>query len=99
LITDPDNFNDKEVSYFYGVPFSKKIEISDNNFSFRTLNASRNYVIYYQGNYSGRVKAIQQLLSKAKRDTMRTGDLQQTFLEEPSEEKTTMMKLSLPIFR
>ena len=76
LITDADNFKDKEVSYYYGIPLSKRVGVSDNNFSFRTLNASRIYVIYYQGTYAGRVKAIQQLLLKAKRDTMRTGDLQ-----------------------
>ena len=99
LITDADNFKDKEVSYFYGIPLSKKMGISDNNFSFRTLNASQNYVIYYQGNYAGRIKAIQQLLLKAKRDTMRTGDLQQTFLEEPVTDESAVLKLSLPVFR
>ena len=99
LITDADNFKDKEVSYYYGIPLSKRIAVSDNNFSFRTVNASRNYVIYYRGNYSGRIKAIQQLLLKAKRDTMRTGELQQTFLEEPSSETSTLLKLSLPVFR
>ena len=99
LITDADNFKDKEVSYYYGIPLSKRVGVSDNNFSFRTLNASRIYVIYYQGTYAGRVKAIQQLLLKAKRDTMRTGDLQQTFLEGPSADNNTVMKLSLPVFR
>lgn len=99
LITDADNFKDKEVSYFYGIPLSKRIAVSDNNFSFRTLNASQNYVIYYRGAYSGRVKAVQQLLLKAKRDTMRTGELQQAFLEEPSAYDNTVMKLSLPVFR
>lgn len=99
LITDADNFKDKEISYFYGIPLSKKEGISDNNFSFRTMNATQNYVIYYQGSYAGRVKAIQQLLQKAKKDTMRTGDLQQTFIEEPSIENNIVMKLSLPVFR
>lgn len=99
LITDADSFKDKEVSYFYGIPVSKKEGISDNNFSFRTINGSTNYVIFYQGNYAGRMKSIQQLLAKAKRDTMRTGDLQQTFLEEPSNESKAVMKLSLPVFK
>ena len=99
LITNADNFKDKEVSYYYGIPLSKRIGVSDNNFSFRTLNASKNYVIYYRGNYAGRISAIQQLLLQAKRDTMRTGDLQQTFLEEPSAENNTVIKLSLPVFR
>lgn len=99
LITDADHFKDKEVSYFYGVPLPKKVGVSDNAFSFRTLNASKNYVIYYRGNYAGRVKAIQQLLQKAKKDTMRTGDLQQRFLEQPDTENETVMKLSIPVFR
>ena len=99
LITKANNFKDKEVSYFYGIPLSKRIGISDNNFTFRTVNASRNYVIYYQGSYTGRIGAIQQLLQQAKKDTMRTGDLQQTFLEEPSVESNTVMKLSLPVYR
>ena len=99
LITDADNFKDKEVSYFYGIPLSKKEGISDNNFSFRTINDSKNYVIFYKGNYEGRVRAIQQLLTKAKRDTMRIGDLQQTFLEEPNSENNSIMKLSLPVFK
>ena len=99
LITDADNFKDKEVSYFYGIPLSKQEKITDNNFSFRTLNPSKQYVIFYKGNYAGRVQAIQQLLAKAKRDTMRIGDLQQTFLEEPVTENNTVMKLSLPVYK
>lgn len=99
LITDADNFKDKEVSYYYGIPLSKRVGLSDNNFSFRTVNASKNYVIYYRGSYPGRIKSIQQLLLKAKKDTLRTGDLQQTFLEEPREENNTVIKLSLPVFR
>lgn len=99
LITDADNFKDKEVSYFYGVALPKKVGVSDNGFIFRTLNASKNYVIYYRGSYSGRVKSIQQLLQKAKKDTMRTGDLQMTFLEQPDAESETVMKLSIPVFR
>ncbi len=99
LITDADNYKDKEVSYFYGIPLSKKMGISDNNFSFRTVSASTNFVIYYQGTYANRVKSIQQLLQKAKRDTMRVGDLQQTFLEEPEDDKKILLKLSLPVFK
>lgn len=98
LITNADNFKDKEVSYYYGIPLSKRISVSDNNFSFRTVNPAKSYVIYYRGTYAGRIKAIQQLLSKAKEDGLRTGDLQQTFLEEPGDENSTVMKLSLPVF-
>lgn len=99
LITTAHNYKDKEVSYFYGFPISKRVGISDNNFNFRTVNPSRNYVIYYQGPYSGRAKAIQQLLAKARKDTLRTGELHQTFLENPTEERHTLIKFSLPVFR
>ena len=99
LITDADNYKDKEISYYYGIPVSSRVGISDNNFTFRTVNASRNYIMYYRGSYAGRIKAIQQILQQAKRDTLRTGDLQQTFLDEPSQENNTMIKLSVPVFR
>lgn len=99
LITDADNFKDKEVSYFYGMPVSKKEAITDNNFSFRTIKGSSYFVIFYQGTYTGRVKAIQQLLLKAKQDSMRIGDLQQTFLDEPTADNKTVMKLSLPVYK
>ena len=99
LITDADGFKDKEISYFYGIPLSKRVGVSDNNFSFRTVNASENYVIYYRGTYEGRIKAIQELLSRAKKEEMRSGDLQQTFLEEPAENNKVIIKLSLPVFR
>ncbi len=99
LITDADNYKDKEVSYFMGVPISKRVGVSDNNFSFRTVNGAEMYVMYYKGQYANRVKAIQQLLQKAKKDEMRNGDLQQTFLESPSEDGEVVMKLSLPVFK
>lgn len=99
LINDADNYKDKEVSYFYGIPVSKKEAVTDNNFSFRTLKNGTYYVIFYKGNYEGRIGAIQQLLTKAKQDTMRIGDLQQTFLEEPVADNKTVMKLSLPVYK
>ena len=99
LITSPVNYKDKEVSYFYGIPLSKRVSVTDNNFSFRTLNASKAYIIYFKGNYANRVGSIQQLLQKAKRDTMRNGDLLQTFVEPPQEGEEVKLKLSLPVYR
>ncbi|RKE79140.1 hypothetical protein BXY58_3406 [Epilithonimonas arachidiradicis] len=99
LITNPSNLKDKEISYFYGVPLSKRISVSDNNFSFQTLNASKVYYIYYQGNYNNRVKNIQELLKKAKKDTLRNGQLLEEFLEEPTENQDVKLKLSLPVYR
>ncbi len=99
LVTDPGNYKDNEVSYFYGVPLTKRTGLSDNNFSFRTLNASKALIVYYKGNYDGRVKAIQQLLNKARKDSMRNGELWQTFLEPPGEGSDVMLKLSLPVYR
>jgi Cell shape-determining protein len=99
LITDADNYKDKEVSYFLGIPLSKKMGITDNNFSFRTVNSSQNYVLYYKGTYAGRVKAIQQLIQKAKNDEMRYGDVQQTFIERPVDGQDVNLKLSLTVFK
>ncbi|WP_333852006.1 polyketide cyclase [Epilithonimonas sp.] len=99
MLTNPANLKDKEVSYFYGVPLSKRISVSDNNFSFQTLNASKVYYIYYQGNYNNRVKNIQELLKKAKKDTLRNGQLMEEFLEEPVDNQDVKLKLSLPVYR
>ena len=99
LITSPNNFKDKEVSYFLGIPLSQRVSSSDNSFSFRTLNETQAYILYYKGSYENRIKAMQQLLQKAKKDTMRNGEIQQTFLEEPQEGKDVLLKLSLPVFR
>ena len=99
LITEATDFKNKEVSYYYGVALPKRIGVSDNNFSFRTINESRNYVIYYKGNYEGRTKVIGQLLQRAKQDSMRNGNLQEFFLETPDSKKEVKIKLSLPVFR
>ena len=99
LLTDASNYKDKEVSYFYGLPLPRRVGISDNNFLFRSVNPSKSFVIYYKGKYEGRVKAVQQLLQKAKKDTLRNGELQQTFLEAPSDGKDVAIKLALPVYR
>ena len=99
LLTNASNYKDKEISYFYGVPLPKRVSVSDNNFNFQTLNASKTYVIYYQGNYNNRIKSIQQLLNKAKKDTLRNGQLIEEFLEEPLENRDVKIKLSLPVYR
>ena len=99
LLTNPASLKDKEVSYFYGVPLPKRIAVSDNNFTFHTLNAGTVYSIYYQGNYNNRVQSVQELLKKAKKDTMRSGQLMEEFLEEPFENQPVKLKLSLPVYR
>jgi len=99
LLTNPANLKDKEISYFYGIPLSKRVAVSDNNFNFQTLNASKVYVIYFQGNYNNRIGTIQQLLKQAKKDTMRNGQLMEEFLEEPSDVQNVKLKLSLPVYR
>jgi len=99
LITDADNYKDKEVSYFLGIPLSKKFGLTDNNFSFRSLSPTQNYIMYYKGNYAGRTKAIQQLIQKAKKEEMRFNDIRQTFIERPAEDQEVNMKLSLSVFK
>lgn len=99
LITEPGSYKDKEVSYFYGVPVKKREGLSDNNFNFRTLNASENYIMYYKGRYENRIKVIAQLLQKAQKDRMRNGQLQETFIEAPNAKKEVTIKISLPVYR
>ncbi|WP_312076077.1 polyketide cyclase [Chryseobacterium sp.] len=99
MISDPDNFKDKEISYFVGIPLSKKEGVSDNNFSFRTINGAEKYIIYYKGNFAGSVKAIQQLVQKAKKDEFRYGDVSHTFIEPPVENQDVNVKISLSVFK
>ncbi|WKS95873.1 polyketide cyclase [Riemerella columbina] len=97
LITPAKSFNNKEVSYFYGVPLSKREEITDNNFTYQQLPASQLYVMYYKGNYEGRVQSINKLLKKATADSLKTGLLQETFIEPPQENAPVLLKLALPV--
>ncbi len=99
LLTEVGSYKNKEVSYFYGVPLSKRVGVTDNNFSFRTINPSQSYVIYFKGNYDARVKAITALLQKAKKDSMRNGTLEEVFVNPPSEDELPILKLSLPVYR
>lgn len=99
IISKVEGHKDKNMTYFYGIPVSKKEPISDNNFSFRTLNATQKYVIFYRGAYTNRVRSIQQLLNKAKADSLRTGDLQQTFVQEPTADTDVVLKLAIPVFK
>ncbi|MBQ0152285.1 MAG: polyketide cyclase [Chryseobacterium sp.] len=99
LITSAENYKDREVSYFFGIPLSKKVGITDNNFSFRSVAATENYVMYYKGSYGGRIRAIQQLIQKAKNDQMRHGDICQIFVEKPLEGQDVNIKLSLAVYK
>lgn len=99
LLTEPSSFKNKEVSYFYGVPLKKRVGVSDNNFNFRTVNPSESYVMYYKGNYANRIRVIGLLLQKAKKDSLRNGELQETFVEAPDAKKEVTLKISLPVFR
>jgi hypothetical protein len=55
--------------------------------------------MYYKGNYEGRIRAIQQLIQKAKKDEMRFGDIRQTFIERPMEGQEVNVKLSLSVYK
>ena len=99
LIMDSDGYKDKEVSYYIGASLPKRESISDNNFTFRTLNPSKMYFMYYRGDFNNRVKSIQQLLQKAKRDTMRSNDVEIQFIEPLEEGKDCVLKISLPVYR
>ena len=73
--------------------------VKDNSFSFRTIQESDRLVIYYKGSFEGRLRPIQLLLQKAKKDTLRNGDIIESFLHDPQENKECFMKIALPVFR
>ncbi len=98
-ITDAQSYKTKETSYYYGFPVKSRSSLSDNNFTFRTQNPSRKYVIYYEGSFSGRKGAIESLLKKARTDSMRYGSLEETYFSAPRKEQDIHVKLSLPVYR
>lgn len=97
LFTVVGGLNKKEISYFYGMPFSKKENIHNNNFVYVNIPKSDNYVVFYKGNYNQRHRAVEKLLNKAKKDSMKHGKLEELFVEQPVEGKEVVLKLSLPV--
>ena len=97
LITEASNLKDKEISYFYGIPLSQQEKISDNNFIFKKVKSSKVYSIYYKGKYEQRISAINQLLNQIKKDSLKSGMLEEVFLEAPSENKDVILKISFPV--
>ncbi len=98
LFTEVGELKNKEVSYFYGVPLSQKVNVSDNNFAFRTIKKSKYYSIYYKGRYEQRSKAIAKLLDKIKKDLLQNGKLEELFVEAPYNENEVVLKLSFPVY-
>lgn len=99
LITSNDQWKSKNISYFIGVPFSKKMAIADNNFVYRDIEKSQVYSIYYKGKFENRMSSVQKLMQQAKKDARQYGDVMQTFLQPPQENKDVIMKFSLPIYK
>lgn len=97
LITDPNDLKSKELSYYFGFPISKKVNITDNNFIYRYLSARKYLIIYYKGDYQNRLNNIRKLQSEAKTQELRTGQLHETFLEIPSESGSQTLKMALEI--
>lgn len=98
LFTEAGELKNKEVSYFYGVPLSKKVNVSDNNFAFRTIKKSKYYSVYYKGRYEQRTKAIAKLLDKIRKDLLQNGKLEELFVEAPYNENEVVLKLSFPVY-
>lgn len=97
LITDPNDLKSNTISYYYGFPLSKKINVNDNNFIYRYLTPKKYLIIYYKGNYQGRLKSLQKLVLEAKKQELRTGQLYETFLEKPNENGDVTIKMALEI--
>ena len=98
LFTEAGELKNKEVSYFYGVPLSKKVNVLDNNFAFRTIKKSKYYSVYYKGRYEQRTKAIAKLLDKIRKDLLQNGKLEELFVEAPYNENEVVLKLSFPVY-
>lgn len=99
LIMGADGHKAKEISYYIGAAVKNREAVRDNNFTFKTINPSQLYSIYYKGDFNQRVKSIQQLLQKAKHDTMRHNDIEIQFIEPLEEGKDCVIKISLPVYR
>lgn len=97
LVTDPNDLKSKDVSYFYGFALSKKVNVTDNNFTYKYLSARKYLIIYYRGDYKNRLKDLQKLQSEAKTKEIRTGQLHETFLVPPSENGSQTLKIALEI--
>ena len=97
LITDPNDLKSKIISYYYGFPLSKKINVVDNNFIYRYLSPKKYLIIYYKGSYQGRLKSFQKLVLEAKNQEFKTGQLYETFLEKPKENGEVILKIALEI--
>ncbi|WP_407481225.1 polyketide cyclase [Elizabethkingia meningoseptica] len=98
LVMRTNNVNDKEISYFYGAMVSKKFGVTDNNFSFKTIGASKTLVAYYKGDYDGRKRVIANLIAEAKKMEMSAGELTETFVEPPIENQDVILKIALQIY-
>lgn len=99
LVANASDYKAKEVSYFLGFPLTKNLQLTDNNFSYKTIKAGACYTIYFEGAYAARTRAIQMLLQKAKNEEMNYGELQQVFLKPPQPDEDVLMKISLPVFK
>lgn len=99
LLLNPSTVKSREISYYLGIPVKSQAPIYDNNFSYRTLNPYKTYIIYYKGKFDQRMGSIQKMIQKAKKDTLRNNDPQEIFLEAPSDEQEVNLKLVLPVFR
>lgn len=98
LITRPSSLKDNINSYFYGFSVAKKQNISS-NYSFKKTASGKKYVMYYKGSYVGRNKSVDALIQRIRQDSLRSGYLEETFLEKPEAGKDVNLKLSIPVFK
>jgi hypothetical protein len=95
LVSEPNAYKEKEVSYFLGVPISQEEQITDNNFVFRNTAAATGYFSFYKGTYADRKKTIESLILKIKKDSLQSGKIYETFIETPQEAQDCILKISI----
>lgn len=97
LIKSPHQIKNKQFYYYIGIPLSQSMRLEEKQYGFRSVESSLVLSIYYKGNYHQADSAVKQLINKAKKDSMKYGEIQQIFLEIPPNRGDVMMKIILPV--
>lgn len=97
LIKSPHQTKNKQLSYYVGIPLSQSMKLEEKQYGFRNIASSKTLSIYYKGNYHQANNTVKRLIKRAKKDSMRYGEVQQIFLKTPKNSDDVMMKIILPI--
>ncbi|MDL1913174.1 MAG: polyketide cyclase [Bergeyella sp.] len=97
LVTNPENYLDNEVSYFFGIPVTQNEQIADYRYSYLRLDAKKAYSVYYTGPYKKRINLQNKLIKKALKDSLSYDKILQVFIRPPEEKENCVIKMILPL--